>query len=414
MFQGCTSLTTAPELPATTLAEYCYYDMFSGCTSLTQAPELPAKTLAYSCYGSMFRGCPSLTTAPELPATTLADWCYGYMFQGCTSLTTAPELPATTLAYSCYEYMFRGCSNLNYIKCLATDRSATSCTYNWVLGVSATGTFVKAADTSWSTGTSGVPSGWEVIEVEVGVNTVTFTAEEAGSIIGLYKLSSYQTLEYKIESSDWQSDWTSMSLSTNITLDNIGDKVYMRGVLRGNNSVDNYTQFKMTGKIAAKGNCNALWNYNDLDAPLKTYCGYRMFFGCTGLTKAPDLPATTLANSCYEHMFYGCISLTTEPELPATTLASYCYDSMFRGCISLTTAPELPATTLASYCYQYMFYNCSNLNYIKCLATDISATDCTAYWVSGVASTGKFVIAEDATSWSTGTSGIPSGWKLEF
>jgi hypothetical protein len=45
----------------------------------------------------MFDGCTSLTTAPALPATTLAANCYSYMFYGCTSLTSAPALPATTL-----------------------------------------------------------------------------------------------------------------------------------------------------------------------------------------------------------------------------------------------------------------------------------------------------------------------------
>ena len=60
MFQGCTSLTTAPSLPATTLANYCYSNMFSGCTSLTTAPSLPATTLANGCYSNMFKGCAKL------------------------------------------------------------------------------------------------------------------------------------------------------------------------------------------------------------------------------------------------------------------------------------------------------------------------------------------------------------------
>ena len=34
-FQGCTSLATAPSLPATTLAGNCYRQMFNGCTALT-------------------------------------------------------------------------------------------------------------------------------------------------------------------------------------------------------------------------------------------------------------------------------------------------------------------------------------------------------------------------------------------
>ena len=112
MFSDCTSLVTAPELPATTLADYCYWRMFSDCTSLVTAPELPATTLAGSCYSNMFGYCTSLVTAPELPATTLADWCYVAMFTCCTSLVNAPELPATTLAEGCYGLMFGYCSSL--------------------------------------------------------------------------------------------------------------------------------------------------------------------------------------------------------------------------------------------------------------------------------------------------------------
>ena len=163
MFSYCENLTTAPELPATTLAASCYREMFDSCTNLTTAPELPATTLANDCYRSMFYGCESLTTAPELPATTLAAYCYRSMFLGCTNLTTAPELPATTLTESCYQSMFQACESLNYIKCLATDISATNCTFNWVNGVASTGTFVKAASMNdWTTGTSGIPTGWTV------------------------------------------------------------------------------------------------------------------------------------------------------------------------------------------------------------------------------------------------------------
>ena len=127
MFEGCTSLTTAPELPATTLAFDCYDDMFKGCTSLTTAPELPATTLTWLCYGGMFNGCTRLTTAPELPATTLDGYCYSSMFYGCTSLTTAPELPATSLAWSCYSSMFNGCRRLTTAPSLPATRLNESC-----------------------------------------------------------------------------------------------------------------------------------------------------------------------------------------------------------------------------------------------------------------------------------------------
>ena len=185
---------------------------------------------------------------------------------------------------------------------------------------------------------------------------VTFTAEEDGSSIGLESLSTNQTLEYSTDTINWNT----FDAATNIPLNN-GDKVYVRGILSADNTLSNYTNFKMTGKIAASGNCNVIWNYEDLNAPLKKYCGLRMFKNCTSLTTIPVLPATELVEYCYNSMFYGCTSLTTVLELPATTLARSCYSSMFSYCTSLTTAPELPATTLAEECYRDMFKNCTSL-----------------------------------------------------
>ncbi|MBQ4533180.1 MAG: fimbrillin family protein [Alistipes sp.] len=164
LFKNCTSLTSAPVLPATTLTENCYSQMFYGCTSLETAPALPATTLAKGCYSQMFYNCKSLKTAPELSATTLAENCYNQMFYQCTSLETAPALPATTLVNGCYGGMFSNCSKLNSIVMLATDISATNCLDNWVRNVASTGTFVKAASmTSLPSGEDGIPLGWTVI-----------------------------------------------------------------------------------------------------------------------------------------------------------------------------------------------------------------------------------------------------------
>ena len=138
-------------------------------------------------------------------------------------------------------------------------------------------------------------------------------------------------------------------------------------------------------------------------------CYNYMFFN-TSLTTAPELPATTLANSCYNNMFTACTKLTTAPELPATTLANNCYLSMFRSCTSLTTAPELPATTLANNCYYIMFSDCTSLNSITVYADDISATNCTKNWLSGVSSTGTFNNMGFAPFETNSESGIPTGW----
>jgi uncharacterized protein YccT (UPF0319 family) len=289
---------------------------------------------------------------------------------------------------------------------------------------------------------------------------VTFKAQKDNSSIGLEKLSTNQTMEYSTDTTSWNT----FDTETNISL-NSGDKVYVRGILSADNTQSNYTQFNMTGKIAASGNCNAIWNYQDLNAPLKAYCGYYMFERCISLVQAPKLPATELADYCYSNMFNNCSTLTTVPELPATeltpycyrlmfagcyvittvqklpatTLAEGCYNAMFFGCRSLTTAPELPATILAKYCYwdmfdrcsslvtapdlpatvlvygcySQMFLECKSLNYIKCLSTDLSSTDYTGAWVKNVSSTGTFVKHPNLNNWSTGTSGIPSGWDVQ-
>ena len=127
LFKDCAVLTSAPELPATTLADFCYYSMFYGCTSLTAAPELKATTLANNCYDAMFFGCTSLTAAPKLPAIELAESCYKNMFCNCTSLEAAPELPAKKLAEYCYNEMFYGCTSLTSAPKLSAIELAEAC-----------------------------------------------------------------------------------------------------------------------------------------------------------------------------------------------------------------------------------------------------------------------------------------------
>lgn len=93
---------------------------------------------------------------------------------------------------------------------------------------------------------------------------------------------------------------------------------------------------------------------------------------------------------------------------------TYTFQYMFAGCTGLTSAQNLvlPATSLVTGCYRYMFQYCRNLNYIKCLATNITAQTALNSWVQGVASTGTFVKAQ-GVSWNTGVSGIPEGWTVQ-
>ena len=282
MFYGCTSLIQAPALPATTLADYCYYYMFKGCTALTKAPDLPATTLANRCYQNMFYVCTSLTQAPARPATTLEGNCYRSMFQGCTALAKAPALPATTLASACYANMFYGCSSLTQATTLPATTLASSCYYYMFKGCTA---LTKAPDLPATTLASGCYQ-----NMFYGCTALTKAPALPATTLAIY---CYSYMFYS---------------------------------------------------------CTSLTQAPALPATtLASSCYKSMFQGCTALTKAPALPATTLEGNCYQSMFYVCTSLTQAPALPATTLANYCYQSMFQGCTRL----KFSATYTGEYTIAY-------------------------------------------------------------
>lgn len=81
-------------------------------TLINKNGTLDLTSAGYSCFQSLFDNCASLTSPPDLPATTLTARCYKTMFSGCSNLLFIPELPATTLSSECYAYMFENCSNI--------------------------------------------------------------------------------------------------------------------------------------------------------------------------------------------------------------------------------------------------------------------------------------------------------------
>ena len=268
-------------------------------------------------------------------------------------------------------------------------------------------------------------------------NYLTIVALEDGLTASL----SANAVEYSIDGND---NWTTLTADTTSPVINTGQYISFRGNLTpasgkgvgtfkiskscdltGNCMSllfgdDAKTNLSLSGKdyVFRKlfSNCKTIKNVSSNFLPATTLadsCYADMFTGCSSLTTAPELPATTLASSCYSSMFYYCKALTTAPQLPATTLANRCYGAMFRGCSSLKTAPELLATTLVYSCYYYMFNGCSKLNYIKAMFTTTPSSTYTNNWVSGVASSGRFVKNKDATWNVTGVNGIPSMWTVQ-
>lgn len=409
MFNGCTSLTKAPELPATILENSCYSNMFNGCSSLTEAPELPATTVKRGSYQNMFKDCSGLTQVPSvLPATDLSDagYCYLGMFQGCKSLTKAPLLPATLLHDECYSNMFNGCTALVDVQAaLPAEILKFRCYLAMFYNCSS---MTRAP--------------------EIMATAITGTVCCQSMFVNCYSLV---TPPSKLMPAELSGSCYASMFSGCRSLTSAPQMLFTTAAA---NCCD--TMFY---------GCVSLTTPPDLPATtLASKCYYRMFWNCTGLTAATELPATTLAANCYESMFQGCASLTDAsmvsigdsstvaedsccksmfngcanltqpPTLPATTLAPNCYYGMFYNVRNhLVTAPVLPAATLATNCYRDMFNQCYALTGITCLATDISATDCTTNWVQRITTTGTFSKAPSMTGWTTGDNGVPANWTVQ-
>ena len=194
-------------------------------------------------------------------------------------------------------------------------------------------------------------------------------------------------LEYSLDNRQTWTDWQEVGNVRTLTL-TAGQTMWLRNKSETqtgfNTGISDYYQFAFTDTVEAHGNINSL------------------------LCRNTD-SVISLIPFCYFVLFSGCYSLISAPELPATTLADSCYRTMFDNCDSLISAPELPATTLADSCYRNMFYNSHELQEIRTQMTDITAENCLFNWAIGVAATGDFYCPAELTI-PTGASGIPSGW----
>jgi hypothetical protein len=233
------------------------------------------------------------------------------------------------------------------------------------------------------------------LPVEISQIPLTFVFTSNGTVNWLYNwvVAGVGTLsiDYRINGGSW----TTITSSTDgVSFNaNSGDRVEFRGSnARYSNLPTGYNTFSgTTGQFSVEGNLMSMIygdNFETASTISEQYAFNRFFAGISGMTTA-------------EYLY-----------MPATTVPMHVYSSMFEGS-GLVKSPELPATTLTNSCYNEMFKNCRNLNHIRCYATDVSAYNCTYNWVSGVSATGTFVKDSIMTSWTTGNSGIPTGWVVE-
>lgn len=455
MFSGCTSLTQAPELPATILGDRCYRWMFGGCTGLTDAPVLPAETIKMRSYDLMFYHCTNISaiTCLATNVTNVEDE-EGYIMQWVTGVAPAGKfikkwnvnwpigdngIPSGWVVKDYLptnsEQYFQQSGGTYVLNFTALSNWTATPSDSWISVSQASGgsgditlAITVSASQSGRTGSVTITDSLGVTVITINQNyyllqPLTFKIVSGGTIVWkVYVNYGGQTrgIEYKKNDGDW-TGITSSTAGTSFSVAT-GDIVQFRGSNTSYadfSSYEFYTTFKdSTAQFNAEGNIMSLLRKTGFESATtlnKDYAFMRLFYECNGLISAENLllPATTLKQSCYLEMFSGCTNMTAAPALlPATVMAGGCYASMFKDCTSLTQAPEIPIVTqVADSCWSAMFFGCTNLGYIKCLTTTYYAGSfpCTSNWVTNVASTGTFV-KNPETSWTTGTSGIPSGW----
>ena len=195
----------------------------------------------------------------------------------------------------------------------------------------------------------------------VGKSYLTFSSISSFTLAVKNRIKNWNgTLEYFTSDKTWAT-WDGTT-----TLPAVGDDgeyfLYLRGtrnnIITGSN---NNCKWILNGTdIACVGNIETLLDYTTVESrahpTMATSCYSYMFLGCTALTQAPSLPATTLENNCYSLMFSGCTSLTQVPSLPATTLANNCYEGMFGRCTSL----KLSSTQTDEYTQEYRIPSSGN------------------------------------------------------
>ena len=459
LFRNCSKLVNAPALPATVLAQNCYQGIFHDCTSLVTAPKLPATTLAINCYQNAFLDCINLVNPPELPAKVLVEGCYRSTFQGCSKLNNITVYANDISATNCtFRWLYNVASEgifTNYGSATYTANSPSGIPTGW------------AENKNEYFYIENKYNGANKIYLKTQTSySKPDTGEFAKTIQYSKDKKTWTTIDLNYEYTVGGSPLTTV---TNLTLSlNKGEKVYFRndnGYFCYMGSVGRHSHmFSSDENIKVGGNIKSLLNYKDMngtklkkgcfnnmfsgaeylsdaknlilnDVNLAESCYHSLFENCHSLTNAPVLPATTLARKCYLQMFKGtaitkapklpatklapycyknlfenCQSLTSAPALPATTMVEGCYQGMFTSCKHLTTAPTLPAKKLATYSYRYMFSSCSKLNSVTSYANDISATECTHWWLDSVASTGTLHNLGTATYEKNSIDGIPTGW----
>ena len=246
------------------------------------------------------------------------------------------ETPNVSIASSSkyeYYYMYKNCSSLNEIKVNFSAWGSNSSTgwFDGIYNTSPSGYFICPIGLSIARNKDKIPTNWTVLyEDDNKELPLTLIAEEAGSTVSLSGIGNptKSGLKYRTNSN---TSWTSYPFENDsgleVTLTNKNDWVQFKNTENTlSTSSSNYIKFIMSGKIIAKGNCNSLINYQNVNQG----CFYSLFINCSSLLEPPELPSLNIAVNSYCCMFTGCSNLRRVPKLPGTSVSTGSYQQMFQ------------------------------------------------------------------------------------
>jgi len=346
-YEGC-AITAAPTIPSSVTN---MNSTFQGCTSLTTAPDLSGCTNL----GNMietFSGCSALTTAPTIPNSV---WDMSLTFHGCTALTTAPTIPSSVTYMG---YTFEGCVALTGTMLIKANISNSDnydkCFYNASTNSTASLKVYGLDTTNDAT-------------VDAIVTDTNTNSPSSHITYGGYKVASWNI----------GSDTTKNNYTGSNGTDKVVAALYSNGELAVTGSGDTVVFGDATSGTEAY---KTPWNLDGKTKDVKsatiasgvtpTNMGH-WYEGCA-ITAAPAIPSSVTE---MDSTFEDCTSLTTAPDLSGCTQLTNMHQT-FAGCTALTTAPTIPSsvtdmTSTFSSCIALtgtMLIKTNTTNYNGCFA----------------------------------------------
>ena len=383
MFSNCNNLTKLDLTSFNTSNVTNMYGMFSYCNNLTKLDLTSFNTSSVTDMAYMFNNCDSITELDLTSFNTSSVTDMTNMFNNCDSIT---ELDLSSFSVPMNTRVTNMFFNVPYIAEIKID----SCKFLInELGTSFTGVFT------------------DVCTHEKPGKYTTFTIGETGTL----NVSMAEEIYINNEQQNPPTGNSSYNVS-NYSV-NVGDKIKIKGRFSLYNTKlkinDIILQNNLTRCDEMFYNCSGLITAPEIP-PYVTNCVY-MFGGCYNLVKATEIPSSVVSCdsmflNCYNlvecptiipssvihcsSMFNGCSNLMAAPEIeygvedcdymfaytgltetPIIPSSVYNCSYMFYGCSSLTTIQELPYSI---YNCSYMFSGCSSLTEIQYMPADIS--DC--------------------------------------